>query len=129
LFSRLQESWKICTNISWSDEIFVVSMRDARGYFIRHIFKKNMWFNWLKNVNSLWRIYSKNLVSGGGGLNYNMKTAKIQERFFFEDEMVDFNNFLHPSITFIYSKTTRQPLATCTRNVLTFWAIMAKKIC
>jgi uncharacterized protein with NRDE domain len=28
--------------ISWSDENFVVSMRDARGYFSRHIFKKIM---------------------------------------------------------------------------------------
>jgi hypothetical protein len=32
--------------------------------------------------------------------------------------MVDFKNFLHPSITFIYSKTTRQLLATCARNVM-----------
>jgi hypothetical protein len=47
-----------------------------------------------------------------------METAKIQEPFSFEDEMVNFNNFLHPSITFINRKTTRQPLATCIRNVM-----------
>jgi hypothetical protein len=44
------------------------------------------------------------MVSGGVVLQQlcdNRKTAKIQERFFFEDEMVDFKNFLHPSITFI----------------------------
>ena len=39
---------KNLTNVSWSDENFDVSMRDARGYFIRHIFKKIMRFNWLK---------------------------------------------------------------------------------
>jgi hypothetical protein len=68
-------------------------MWDARGYFIRHIFKKIMRFNLLKKYVGLFIVK----IWFQGGLNYNRKTAKIQERFFFEDEMVDFKNFLiHP---------------------------------